>query len=185
MQLAVLLDTRVNKYLRNQDNPVIHYGFRGVKAVGLDDVATLDVKQYPVLMVLFGESYPMAYFDGLHSYVARGGTVVFPEGGILLYYDLNLDNNELKGVGKTYQGNMRRKEVLMRGPVITVDVSKGSCHYQPFLENGKPIRKAKVLHDTVEGFSDLEETIEIVKEKGVVETVPVVFEATGVYHRCL
>lgn len=102
VQLAVLLDTRVNKNLRNQDNPVIHYGFRGVKAVGLDDVATLDMKQYPVLMVLFGESYPMAYFDGLHSYVARGGTVVFPEGGILLYYDLNLDNNELKGVGKTY-----------------------------------------------------------------------------------
>ena len=73
----------------------------------------------------------------------------------------------------------------MRGPVITVDVSKGSCHYQPFLENGKPLRKARVLHDTIEGFSDLKETIEKVKEKGVVETVSVVFEATGVYHRCL
>jgi len=73
----------------------------------------------------------------------------------------------------------------MRGPVITVDVSKGSCHYQPFLENGKPMRKARVLHDTIEGFSNLKETIEKVKEKGAVETVPVVFEATGVYHRCL
>ena len=73
----------------------------------------------------------------------------------------------------------------MRGPVITVDVSKGSCHYQPFLENGKPMRKAKVLHDTIEGFSDLKKTVENVKEKGAVETVPVVFEATGVYHRCL
>ena len=73
----------------------------------------------------------------------------------------------------------------MRGPVITVDVSKGSCHYQPFLENGKPMRKAKVLHDTIEGFSDLKETIEKVKEKGAVDNVPVVFEATGVYHRCL
>ena len=73
----------------------------------------------------------------------------------------------------------------MRGPVITVDVSKGSCHYQPFLENGKPMRKAKVLHDTIEGFSELKETIERVKEKGNVDNVPVVFEATGVYHRCL
>ena len=73
----------------------------------------------------------------------------------------------------------------MRGPVITVDVSKGSCHYQPFLENGKPMRKAKVLHDTIEGFSNLKETIEKVKEKGAVDNVPVVFEATGVYHRCL
>lgn len=73
----------------------------------------------------------------------------------------------------------------MRGPVITVDVSKGSCHYQPFLENGKPMRKAKVLYDTIEGFSDLKETIGKVKEKGNVGNVPVVFEATGVYHRCL
>ena len=69
----------------------------------------------------------------------------------------------------------------MRGPVITVDVSKGSCHYQPFLENGKPLRKARVLHDTIEGFSDLKETIEKVKEKGVVETVSVVFEAIREY----
>lgn len=102
VQLAVLLDARVNKYLRNQDNPVIHSGFKGVKAVSLDDMAKLDVKQYPVLMILFGESFPMVYFDGLQSYVAHGGTAVFPEGGILLYYDLNLNNNELKGVGKSY-----------------------------------------------------------------------------------
>ena len=73
----------------------------------------------------------------------------------------------------------------MRGPVITVDVSKGSCHYQPFLENGKPLRKAKVLHDTIEGFNQLMETVEMTKEKSSEERVPVVFEATGVYHRCL
>ena len=40
----------------------------------------------------------------------------------------------------------------MQGPVITVDVSKGSCHYQPYVSNGHPMRKPKVLHDTVEGF---------------------------------
>ena len=73
----------------------------------------------------------------------------------------------------------------MRGPVITVDVSKGSCHYQPYLEKGKPFRKPKVLHDTIEGFADLEAIIQKVKEKSREDTVPVVFEATGVYHRCL
>ena len=73
----------------------------------------------------------------------------------------------------------------MRGPVITVDVSKGSCHYQPYLEKGKPMRKPKVLHDTIEGFTDLSVTIEKLKEKSSEDIVPVVFEATGVYHRCL
>ena len=73
----------------------------------------------------------------------------------------------------------------MRGPVITVDVSKGSCHYQPFLEKGKPFRKPKVLHDTIEGFADLQAIIQKVMEKSGCDTVPVVFEATGVYHRCL
>jgi len=73
----------------------------------------------------------------------------------------------------------------MQGPVVTVDVSKGSCHYQPFLDNGKPMRKPKVLHDTIEGFTELNEVIEKTKQKSGCDTVPVIFEATGVYHRCL
>lgn len=73
----------------------------------------------------------------------------------------------------------------MKGPIITVDVSKGVCHYQPYLEKGKPFRKPKVLYDTVEGFADLEAIIQKVREKSGADTVPVVFEATGVYHRCL
>lgn len=102
VELAVLLDSSVKKYLRNQDNPVIHTGFKGVKAVGFDELALLDVKSYPVLMILFGESFPMMYFENLHTYIARGGTVVFPEGGASLYYDLNLETNGLKGVSKNY-----------------------------------------------------------------------------------
>lgn len=73
----------------------------------------------------------------------------------------------------------------MRGSIVTVDVSKGSCHYQPFIEKGKPFRKPKVLHDTVEGFANLTDCIQNLKEKTGAETVAVVFEATGVYHRCL
>jgi len=73
----------------------------------------------------------------------------------------------------------------MQGPVITVDVSKGSCHYQPYIEYGKPMRKPKVLHDTIEGFAELNNAIETIKQKSECDIVPVVFEATGVYHRCL
>jgi transposase len=73
----------------------------------------------------------------------------------------------------------------MKGSIVTVDVSKGTCHYQPFIEKGKPFRKPKVLHDTIEGFADLSSCIQKLKEKTEAESVPVVFEATGVYHRCL
>ena len=74
--------------------------------------------------------------------------------------------------------------IRMDGPIITVDVSKGNCHYQPFLEKGKPLRKPKILYDTIEGFNELYECIERTKEKAE-KDVSVVFEATGVYHRCL
>lgn len=73
----------------------------------------------------------------------------------------------------------------MEGPVITVDVSKGSCHYQPFLENGHPMRKPKMLDDTIEGFSRIPRLIEDMEKKTDVKSLPVVFEATGVYHRPL
>ena len=73
----------------------------------------------------------------------------------------------------------------MNGPIIVVDVSKGSCHYQGYLENGKPIRKPKVLEDTIEGFEKLNVLIEEIKKKLNCESVPILFEATGVYHRCL
>ena len=73
----------------------------------------------------------------------------------------------------------------MKGAIVTVDVSKGTCHFQPFIEKGKPFRKPRVLHDTVEGFADLSNCIQKLKEKTEAEIIPVVFEATGVYHRCL
>ena len=91
----------------------------------------------------------------------------------------------------------KRKEVLpgihafimkggirMDGPIITVDVSKGNCHYQPFLEKGKPLRKPKILYDTIEGFEELQKSIDLTEEKSG-SKVSIVFEATGVYHRCL
>lgn len=53
----------------------------------------------------------------------------------------------------------------MNGPVITVDVSKGSCHFQPYIENGKPMCKPKVLKDTIEGFDNLAKTMNKLKER--------------------
>lgn len=61
----------------------------------------------------------------------------------------------------------------MQGPVITVDVSKGSCHYQPYVSNGHPMRKPKVLHDTVEGFQSLSDLIDTMKDRYKCETIPV------------
>ena len=75
--------------------------------------------------------------------------------------------------------------IRMDGPIITVDVSKGNCHYQPYSEKGRPLRKPKVLYDTKEGFEELSDTIAKTKEKSGSAEVSVVFEATGVYHRCL
>ena len=73
----------------------------------------------------------------------------------------------------------------MEGPIITVDVSKGSCHYQPFIENGHPMRKPKQLSATIDGFQKLGQTIKDLEAKTEREDIPVIFEATGVYHRLL
>lgn len=96
-------------------------------------------------------------------------------------------NGRIQNVEKSCLESMRSSSkggIRMDGPIITVDVSKGNCHYQPFLEKGKPLRKPKVLYDTIDGFNELYECIEKTKEKAE-KDVSVVFEATGVYHRCL
>ena len=101
-KLAVLLDFKIKRNLRNQDNPVVCHGFNNSKAVSLNEIKTLDIKEYPVLMILYGELFPMAFFSDLEDYIRRGGTVVFPEGGAPLYFNLNIDTDEITPVGKTY-----------------------------------------------------------------------------------
>ena len=64
----------------------------------------------------------------------------------------------------------------MEGPIITVDVSKGSCHYQPFIENGHPMRKPKQLSATIDGFQKLGQTIKDLEAKTEREDIPVIFE---------
>lgn len=99
--MGVLYDPRMTS-IWNQDNANIHYGFKSCQLVELSRLKDLSVETVPVLMVLFGEKFPKGYFEDLRAYVERGGTVVFPEGGAVLYYDWDLDTDQIKGIGSKY-----------------------------------------------------------------------------------
>ena len=69
----------------------------------------------------------------------------------------------------------------MKGPIVSVDVSKGESHYQGFKElNVKYSNVRKIKHDK-QGLNDL---LKLVKEmeQSLKCEVCVVYEATGVYH---
>ena len=100
--IGLLYDQRVKRSCRNQDNKNIYSGFKTCHIINLDELKTLSVKDYPVLMILFREFFPKGYHEDLLSYVKRGGTIVFPEGGAALFNELDLKTNELKAVGKIY-----------------------------------------------------------------------------------
>lgn len=100
--LGILYDNRITRGVWNQDNLSVMYGFKTCELVPMDSLKTLSVKTFPVLMILFGEKFPEGYFEDLRAYVERGGTIVFPEGGAFLYYDWDLDTDEIKGVGNKY-----------------------------------------------------------------------------------
>lgn len=68
----------------------------------------------------------------------------------------------------------------MDGPVISFDVSKGESHMRAFESNDKPFGKAvKIRHDK-EGYDQIRELYERLKEKMSAEP-SVVYEYTGVY----
>lgn len=100
--LGILYDKRMTKGVWNQDNPNVGYGFKTCELVPMNQLKTLSVETIPVLMVLFGEKFPEGFFEDIRAFVERGGTIVFPEGGAFLYYDWDLDTNEIKGVGSKY-----------------------------------------------------------------------------------
>lgn len=72
----------------------------------------------------------------------------------------------------------------MQGSIITLDVSKGNCHYQGFFNLEEPMTKPRILKHTIDGFNQLIEYQAILVDKSETEVV-FVFEATGVYHRSL
>lgn len=68
----------------------------------------------------------------------------------------------------------------MQGPIISIDVSNGTSHFQAFLNADKKVGKVhKIKHD-VEGFKFLLSKINELKEQEQ-QDVSVVYEATGVY----
>ena len=72
----------------------------------------------------------------------------------------------------------------MKGPIVSIDVSKGESHIQGFKDmNDRYSAVCKIKHDR-EGFNDLLSLIQKM-EKELDEKVCVVYEATGVYHRPL
>ena len=72
----------------------------------------------------------------------------------------------------------------MKRPCIALDVSKGSSHYQGWINEDKKCGNPKKIEHNKEGFQEI---IAKTKElEGITNEKPiVVFEATGVYHRAL
>ncbi len=60
---------------------------KATRAVALAELAKLDPAEWPVLIPTVDESFPMAYFDALESFVKKGGVLILPN-GVPLYYDL-------------------------------------------------------------------------------------------------
>lgn len=74
--------------------------FKQVKIISLDQIKTLDVKEFPVLMPSTDEDFPMSYISDLRDYVKRGGTL-FLAFGAPLYYDQRADGSR-ESVGQKH-----------------------------------------------------------------------------------
>ena len=73
----------------------------------------------------------------------------------------------------------------MKGTIVSFDVSKGSCHYQGFIEQDTSFTKPRILKFTKSSFKELEDYVSKLKAKANDDNVSYVFEATGVYHEVL
>ena len=72
----------------------------------------------------------------------------------------------------------------VKGPIISIDVSKGSSHIKCFIEKNKAFGKVHKINHDVGGFHFLLDCIKRLEEK-TNEEVHVVYEATGVYTKPL
>ncbi len=85
-------DDELKRYFQKQYSSIKHYT--------LSQLDEIDVSECPILIASSNESFPQKYFEGLQSYLNRGGTIVFSF-GLPLYFDYDLENNKL---GKTIGG---------------------------------------------------------------------------------
>lgn len=100
--MGLFYDKRINNNCTNQDNSSIYSGFKSCHLVYPEELKELSVRKCPVLMVLYKEFFPDCYFDDLRAYIQKGGTVVFPECGALLFNELDINTKKLTPVGKKY-----------------------------------------------------------------------------------
>ena len=72
----------------------------------------------------------------------------------------------------------------MKGPIVSIDVSKGKSDYQAFKEMNVKYTGSRSIKHTKEGFDEIVSLVREMEKKPETE-VCVVYEATGVYHRVL
>lgn len=72
----------------------------------------------------------------------------------------------------------------MKGPIVSIDVSKGKSDYQAFKEMNVKYTGSRSIKHTKEGFDEIVSLVREMEKKLETE-VCVVYEATGVYHRVL
>ena len=72
----------------------------------------------------------------------------------------------------------------MKGPIVSIDVSKGKSDYQAFKDLNVKYTGSRSIKHTKEGFDEIVSLVREMEKKLETE-VCVVYEATGVYHRVL
>ena len=72
----------------------------------------------------------------------------------------------------------------MKGPIVSIDVSKGKSNYQAFKNLNVKYTGSRSIKHTKEGFDEIVSLVREMEKKLETE-VCVVYEATGVYHRVL
>ena len=72
----------------------------------------------------------------------------------------------------------------MKGPIVSIDVSKGKSDYQAFKNLNVKYTGSRSTKHTKEGFDEIVNLVREMEKKLEAE-VCVVYEATGVYHRVL
>ena len=72
----------------------------------------------------------------------------------------------------------------MKGPIVSIDVSKGKSDYQAFKNLNVKYTGSRSITHTKEGFDEIVNLVREMEKKLETE-VCVVYEATGVYHRVL
>lgn len=72
----------------------------------------------------------------------------------------------------------------MKGPIVSIDVSKGKSDYQAFKNLNVKYTGSRSIKHTKEGFDEIVNLVREMEKKPETE-VCVVYEATGVYHRVL